>query len=213
MKKDNFESFIMYGIEQYATIKECIRYELMLLLFSLPLFILERLNLILLIIDIMPSACYLVSVMILIKNKRIEGAYYILHNGILSACISLLFALGGIWLLRYLFGGKDRIFLLCMITTGYLIAFLLYCYILKKLAQKKDIKDVKKANVGIPFTLCGFLGISAAKMFAKDIDNNSALEIMCVCCFFISYLSLLGILNFVKFYYIKNFEKDSSNKL
>ncbi|MDE7273777.1 MAG: hypothetical protein K2N95_12075 [Lachnospiraceae bacterium] len=207
LDKDNFERFILYGIEQYTTIKECIEREFLLLLLSLPLFLLERSNWGLLIVDMIPSISYLISVMVLLKNKKIEGADYILHNGILSACMSLVFMLEGIWIVRYLFRGRVRICLLCVITIGYIIVILLYCCIFNKLAKKRESKGMKKTNGRIFFTLCGLLGISAARIFTRDIDNKAILEMLCVCCFFISYISLLGIFNFVKFYYIIHFEQ------
>ena len=71
----------------------------------------------------------------------------------------------------------------------------------------KNCNGLKKANRNISFTLCalcGVLGMSVAKTFlqVQDIDNQQALETVCIICFFISYVCILGIFNLYKYRYL-----------
>lgn len=41
-----------------------------------------------------------------------------------------------------------------------------------------------------------------ARTFLNDISNQKAMELLCILCFFLSYLMLIGIFNIYKFRYL-----------
>lgn len=48
----------------------------------------------------------------------------------------------------------------------------------------------------------GILGVAVARTFLNDISNRKAWEILCILCFFLSYLTLIGIFNIYKYRYL-----------
>ena len=63
---------------------------------------------------------------------------------------------------------------------------------------------MQKGGTGTVFlcVLSGACGGIAAKTFLKDADNGTAIGIVCMLSFFLSYLSLIGIVNILKYQYI-----------
>lgn len=202
MIEENYEKFILQGIEERISVRKCIENEILIILFSLPLIVIERHNYIFLLLCLLPAILYLVFVIKLGKGKAIEGAQYILHNGIFSVSISLLFGLIGIDILIHLFGGKERNIIICVVSVGYVLMAILYSYMIKKLINRKEYNSLKKANGRISVILCGVFGGAVARTFLNDISNQKAMELLCILCFFLSYLMLIGIFNIYKFRYL-----------
>lgn len=204
MKKETFEQFILYGSEGSISVRKCIENEMLLTVFSLPLVVIERCNYIFLVLAIFPVVLYLFFLIKVGKGKAIEGIQCILHHGVFAVSFSLLFGLIGIDILIHLFDGKERNILICVVIGGYVLMIIFCMCIIRKYMRMKNCNGLKKANRNISFTLCGVLGMSVAKTFlqVQDIDNQQALETVCIICFFISYVCILGIFNLYKYRYL-----------
>lgn len=186
------------------TVKQCIENVFLILFFSLPLIIFERNNIVLLILCILPALIYLISILSLKNGKEIEEPQCKLHMGIFSGCLSFLFALNGLAILFHLFSGKEKFWVICFVCASYIPVIMLWRTILRYNMKEKKHSSVKK-TIGISFfTLCGIAGMLFARTFLKNIDNKTGWVIICVCCFLLSYLSIGGIFNILKYHYIKN---------
>lgn len=203
--KEEFEKFILYGIEKEILLWECIENEILLLIFSVFFVIidivLDRRDYVFRLLFLLPALFYFISVIKLIKGKRIEGVNYILHNGIFAGCLSFLFGLIGFIMLFSLFDGKERIIMSCIAGTGYILASILIGYIINRSIRKKKYRR-KTGGIAISSTSGALLGISFAKTFLKDMDNETATGIVCILSFFLSYLTLIGIGSIFKYQYI-----------
>lgn len=204
--KEEFEKYILYGIEKGIHLRECIENEILLLIF-LAFFliidiVLERRDYVLWILFLLPALFYFISVLKLKKGKRIGGANYILHNGILSGCLSFLFGLIGFMMLFSVFEGKERIIMSCIAGTGYILAGILIGYFINRAIRKKQYSRKKGGRIAISSTSGALFGISFAKTFLKDMDNETATGIVCILLFFLSYLTLIGIGSIFKYQYI-----------
>lgn len=197
-----FEKYILFGTQEGISLAGCIKNEVLIILFSLPVLIFKRTNYIFFLLELLPAICYLISIIRLTKEGKIQGADYILQNGIFSICMSFSFGLSGLAVLLYAFSGGMRIFLLCIAAVGYAAALLIYGGIMRQMMERKDLDNVKKVNGGFLFLACGVLGVSAARIFLRNISNEMALGIMCICCFFLSFIALLGAFNLVKYHYL-----------
>lgn len=202
MKEDNFEKYILLGIEERISVPKQIENGILILLISLPLIVIERHNYLFLLPCLFPTFLYLIFVITVGKGKPIEGVQYILYNGIFSVSFSWELGLIGIDILLHLFSGKERNIIICVVSVGYVLMFILYGYIIKNQINKKDDYGIKNTNKGISFILFGVLGVAVARTFLNDISNRNALEILCILCFFLSYLTLIGIFNIYKYRYL-----------
>jgi len=199
---ESFEKYMLYGIGEKISIKKCIENEILIILFSLPSVIIGVRDHILGLLVILPIVFYLIFIFKSQKGQAIEGVRYILHNGVFSGCFSFIFALTGIEILLYLFEGEKRNIIIGIIIAGYIFVILLYRYIIKKLIENKNGSNAKKVNGRFFFILCGIFGITVARIFLNDIETRKAMELLSVFCFFLSYLTLIGIFNIFKFQYL-----------
>lgn len=201
-EKENYEAYMLYGIKENISFKKCIENEILIILLSLPSIIIGVKDNILGLLGILPIVFYFIFILKLKKGQVIEGIKYILHNGVFALCLSFVFGLAGMEILLYLFKGKERIIAISLIGIGYILVILLYSYIIRKLIEKKNYSNVKKAKGSSLLALCGVLGITVARVFLNDMDTRTAMQLLCILCFFMSYLVLLGIFNIVKFQYL-----------
>ncbi len=80
------------------------------------------------------------------------------------------------------------------------------------MVEGKKHTNEKKAKVEISASLGAILGYYGARTFLKDIGTVKALEIVCILCFLLSYLTLIGIINIFKFQYLKKKNKKDKDK-
>lgn len=211
-ERDKYEEFVSYGINNKISVKECIKNESIIILFSLPLIIMGVTYNICGVLGIIPIVLYPIFVSKLKKGQTIEGIFCILHSGVFLGCISFLFALAGIGLALKIFQGQLRIIVICIVGAGYVLAGLLYKFMFIKMVEGKKYTNGKKAKVEISASLGAILGYYGARTFLKDIGPVKALEIVCVLCFLLSYLTLIGIINIFKFQYLKKQNKKDKDK-
>lgn len=202
-EKEEFEKFILYGVEREICFKKCIKNEMLLILPFCYFFVIEiiseRRDYVFLTLCLLPALFHLITAIKLKKEDRIVGIYYILYNGIVAGCFSFLFGLIGFEILIHLFSGKEQIIMLCIASAGYIFVIILLSYILRQLIKKRRY-SMQKGGTGTVFlcVLSGACGGIAAKTFLKDADNGTAIGIVCMLSFFLSYLSLIGIVNILK---------------
>ncbi len=203
-EQENLKKYMLLGIENTTSFKECMKYQILIILMSLPLIAFNIIlkKYLLLVVCSLPIFIHPFCIFKLIKNKKIEGVKEILYSGIMLCCMSFIFALGGIETLIYLFDGKERIILICMVCVSYVLVLKLYEYTIKRQIDKMSDNKTQKSKIWIPFTLCGALGISAARTFFKDADNETLLVVIFIGCMILSYLFLIGIAFLFKYRYI-----------
>lgn len=200
MEKEKIDRFMVDGIENKISLKEFISFEIIIIFLAIPCIAFGDKR-IFIILYILSAAFYLISYIKLRKGKVIEGATYFLHNGIISVCLSFIFAVVGIEVLFYLFSGKKRILVLSIVSIGYFVSQFLYVLKIKRMIAQNTYRN-NKMQVRITITLFGILGMIVGKVFLKDLDYDLKTIIFCVSCFFLSYLFSFGIINFVKYRYI-----------
>lgn len=211
-ERDKFEEYISYGINNKIPMKECIKNELLIILFSLPSIIIGVTYNISGILGVLPIVLYPIFVIKIKKKQKFEGAFCILHNGILAGCISFIFALAGIEIVLIIFQGQLRIIVIGIVGAGYVLAGLLYRRMFIKKVEGKKHTNEKKAKVKISSSIGAILGYFGARTFLKDIDQRKALELLCVICFFLSFLTSIGITNIFRFQYLEKQNKRSKAK-
>lgn len=202
VEREKFDEYMLYGIKEKITLKKCIENEILILLFSLPSFFIGAGGILSWVLGALPFILYFIFIVKFQKARTIEGTFYILHNGVFAGCFSFIFALTGIEILLYLFQGKARNVVICIASIGYIVIILLYSYLIKKIIERKDCNGTKKVKGRIFFTLFGVLGITVARTFFDGMDTRKAMELLCVLCFFLSYVTLIGIFNIFKFLYL-----------
>lgn len=206
--KEEFQKFILYGIEKETPFKECIKFEVIFLFLFMLAFVIEtvseRQNYVFLALCLLPALFYFISAIILKQGKAIRGVHNILYNGITAGCLSFLFGLAGLEILLYLFDGKERIIMICIAGAGYVFMSILCVYIIRRSIKKKKYSLRKGGAVSVSICAsCALLGRNVAKTFFKHVDNKTAMEIVCMIAFLLSYLSFIGLVNIFKYQYIK----------
>lgn len=211
-KKEKLEENMLYGKNEKMTLKKCINNELALIIFSLPLLIMGVTYNTLGLLGVLPLIFYPLFIYLIKykKGKTIEGAVYLLHNGVLSLGSSFIFVLTGIEIILFLFEGRTRIILIYIAVMVYILIIFL-CRLLQERVLKK--KNVKKGNVKFSACIGAILGYFGARAFLKDIDQRKALELICFLCFSLSYISLLGIFNIFKYQNIEKWHRKGGDKL
>lgn len=211
-KKEKLEENMLYGKNEKMTLKKCINNELSLIIFSLPLLIMGVTYNTLGLLGVLPLIFYPLFIYLIKykKGKTIEGAVYLLHNGVLSLGSSFIFVLTGIEIILFLFEGRTRIILIYIAVMVYILIIFL-CRLLQERVLKK--KNVKKGNVKFSACIGAILGYFGARAFLKDIDQRKALELICFLCFSLSYISLLGIFNIFKYQNIEKWHRKGGDKL
>lgn len=205
-EREKFEEYMLCGIKEKNTLKECIENELLILFFSALSIVIGAKHIALWALDILPLIFYPIFIIKYKKGRAIEGPLYLLHNGVFSGCISFVLEVMSIAIVFDLFHGKTRNIVVCIIIAGYISAILLYIHIFKKIINEKDYKKAKRSKVGLASSLGGVFGISVARTL-NNIDSRKVLELLCILCFFASCLTLIGIFNIFKFQYL-----DKQNK-
>lgn len=203
MEKDNIKKYMLYKIEEETVFIECIKNELAILLFSALVIVFSMKNIVFIILDILPSIVYLITVLRLHEEGTIKGISNILHNGIFALCLSYIFAMSSLELVFYLFEGGERGFVIGMIVLGDVVVILLFRRIIKKNIEK-NVFAGEKENVnakGIP-AVAAFLGMVAGKVFLKNRDERIGMKVACICCLFISFVCLTGIFEISKYRYL-----------
>lgn len=205
-EQENLKKYMLLGIENITSLKECIKCEILIILLSLPciVFNIFEKKYLLLFLSLLPAVIHLLSVIKLMSSKKIEGVREILYSGIFLCCMSFIFALGGIEILLYLFTGKERVIMVSMVCVSYILVIKFYEYTIRKQIDKMDDNNAKRNWIWMPFTLFGVLGMSVAKAFVKYADNRTLLVFLFICCMILSYLCLSGIVLFLKYRYIMN---------
>lgn len=84
---------------------------------------------------------------------------------------------------------------------------LMLIHILKKIAVEKDSPKTKTAKLRLASYMGAIFGISVARTL-NSIDSKTFMVFLCIFCFFVSCLTLIGLFNIFKF---QNLEKYNLN--
>lgn len=211
---ENIKKYMLLGSELPITLKKCMEYELLLIVFSLPLGIIM--------IDggyylfsclyLLPIILNLICAMKLKKGKAISGVSCILYNGIYAGCLSFVFVLIGIeMMILFLFEGIELVVMIGLVCAGYLVMLKLCGHIFRKQIEKIKGSGIKRDEKWMPIALFGGLGIATGRVIVKIVDNKTVAAMASICCIFVSYVCLIGVGNILKYRYIMN-HKDMFNE-
>lgn len=203
-EQENLKKVMLLGIENTTSLKECIKYEIMLIFVSIPLIVFNIVlkKYIFLTLSILPAILHLLCAVKFMSGRKIEGIREILYSGISLCCLSFISGLGGIEILIYLLEGTERIIMISMVCVSYVLVLKFYKYIVGKQIDKMSESKTTQKGIWMPLASCGALGMSTARIFAKDADNGTILVMLFICCMIISYVCLFGIINIYKYRYI-----------
>lgn len=211
-EREKFEEYMLYGIKEKITLKKCIKNELCVIFFSLLSLAVAQGHIALWLLNALPIILYPIFAIKYKKRQTVEGALFILHNGVLAICLSFIFTLMSIQIVFNLYQGRIRNILVCIIIVAYAVFALLYMHIYKKIVKEKNYNNAKKSQVRLFACLGGILGINMARTLSS-IDPRKLMEVLCILCFFASCLTLSGIFNIFKFQYLEKQHKKDKDKL
>lgn len=157
-EEEKFEKYMLYGADGKIPLKKCIEFELLLILFSLPLIISIFIGVtdnMFGMLGILPAIIYPIFIVKAKKGKAIEGSLCILHHGIGGVCFCFLLGLSGIEIVLYLFQGKERVIILCIVGAGYILSALSWLCLMRIAIEKMDSSNTKKV---FPLLYSGCLG-------------------------------------------------------
>ena len=210
--KDEFEAFIRFGIEGSVTRGSCVQtaiicYLFLPLLLTFPLILATQNVAVLLGLAFLPFLLYVVSVIRLMKNGRIEGEYYLLYNGINAIGLTWILGMGGMGMLALAFEGRERILAIVAVCVVYILVLVGYTVWIIHLIRKKVYSSKKYTQTYIGTTAFAVMGTFAAPFIVGvcNIHNIPPALIASVCFFFVSFLGMLGIFNVYKFWYIRKY--------
>lgn len=189
------------------TLKEGFKNELLILIVTFPPFVMGVKYKVLCILSIVPLIFYPLSIFYYKHRHKIIAPIKLLHNGIFSGCISFLFELMAIAFSLELFQEKTRNIILSIVIGGYILVALMLIHILKKIAVEKDSPKTKTAKLRLASYMGAIFGISVARTL-NSIDSKTFMVFLCIFCFFVSCLTLIGLFNIFKF---QNLEKYNLN--
>lgn len=212
---ENIKKYMLLGSELPITLKKCTEYEILLIVLSLPpigFIIIDGRYYFFSCLYLLPIVLNLICAIKLKKGRVISGVSCILYNGIYAGCMSFVCALIGIeMMILFLFAGIELAVMIGLVCAGYFVMLKLCSHIFRKQIEKIKGNGIKRDERWMPIALFGSLGIATGKMIAKVVDNKTVAAMASICFIFLSYVSLIGAGNILKYRYIMN-HKDMFNE-
>lgn len=203
MDKEKIKEYMLYGIDGEITFIQCLKNEVIIIIFSMLSIWLGKGNTIFLILNLVPVLVHFVSVLKLRVGNTIEEEFFILYNGIFLVCLSYVFAMLSFELVFDLFDRNARGLVIDMMILGYIVILMLYRYTIGKLIRKNAYSgNVKKLKSRLFFSGFGLLGISVGKFFFTKMNKRSGKELVCIFFLLLSYLFFAGVFNIFKYIYL-----------
>lgn len=201
VEKENIKIYMLHDIKEETVFMECIKNELAILLFTALVFVFSMKNIVFIILGILPSIVYLITVLSLHEEGTVKGISNILHNGIFALCASCIFAVLSLELVFRLFEEGERGLVIGMIVLGDIVTILLFRHIVKKNIEKNVFAGEKEKVRGIP-AVAAFLGMIAGKVFLKNEDERIGMKVACIISLLISFVFLTGVFEISKYKYL-----------
>ena len=160
-------------------------------------------NIVFIILGILPSIIYLITVLRLGEEGTFKGVLNILHDGIFSVCLSYIFAMISLELAFHSFEEDERGLVICIMVLGYVSVILLYRHMITRNIKENVYGGEKEKIKGAPFfAIPGALGMIAGRIFLKNMDERSGTKLACILSLLLSFGFLIGIFNIYKYKYL-----------
>lgn len=147
-------------------------------------------------------------------RKDITGEKIFWIYGISSVEFCIFFGLIGTLLMLSTITKRNHMLYIGFIIFFYVIMLCLYvmltCYLIKK--DIYNSKSIKKMMGSWCFILFGICGISVTKILNMNTSQEKMIQIASIGSYLISIICLLGALNLVKYFWIKQIKKDYKRK-
>jgi len=200
----NKKDFLLYGISGTTTKRDCVGSVILFLVFLAPTIFVSMGNIV---FCILIPAVYIVGIYKKFDDKGVIKSYNIfLHNGLLAFCLTCTFTIDGLVVLFFLVPEGYYVLAVGIVLICFGMLFMLYVGLTKYLIKKGGYSKANKASGRISFILMGAAGMSTARIFTDVLNNQKALQVLAVCCFFLASLTFLGVFNLYKYYCIKQDE-------
>ena len=208
---NNTKNFLLYGTTQRIARKQILEVDGLFCFFAFLSIFLGYVNLVWCIVNL----CLPIFVSALTWSATtIEGIKVLWILGVWGAGLCVLLGLLGTALSMMVLE-KNRLYFLCGILVMYIVIFLIYVGIIISLIKINAYKKLKKVNKRIALIFIGVCGISIARVASKKISYEEMVQIGSVCCYLASFLSMMGVINLIKYYVLKRnpeYMKETNNR-
>lgn len=198
---EEFVEFLKYGLSGIVKKKDIWAIDCIMMFFSLFLALADGY------ISLkwgIPSTIIVVTCIILTYTKEdVKGSKIFLVYGAWGSCFTLIFGLFGVRVLLPVLDKKKHFIFISILIIAYIMVTVMYISIIKHLIKKGAYKETRKTNGKMLCTIAGVGGISLAKTFVNSAGYERTIQIASICAFLMSFLSLLGVFNFYKYFYLK----------
>lgn len=201
---EKLKNFLLYGIENKIERKQIYKMDVLILFFSIFMFVLSEDFKIGQIICALLVGTFIISTF---SSKDIEGRIIFLIYGIWSLGFSLLFGIFGTILMLSTIKQIYYVEYLVVLGVLYVIMIMIFLFSIIYLIKKNTYEavPVKKMAGGWCFLLLGICGIFAAKILSSSLGEEKMVQIGAICSYLLSFISILGCFNFAKYILIKKY--------
>ena len=195
--KKQIAEFVNYGYKPFSK-KECIKRIFLIWILSTALCFLGQNNTVWFIVLFLINFFITVGFTYLLIKKSQEKSSRFLCDGTAYLYYSILLNLAAYRFLT-LFSPPNILLAISLLAVLPVCIILLLMLVYRNIKKDRYNKNyIATGACGLPFLL-GILGFTTAKVFMKDVDQESSILIIAVCLVFLSGLMSIGSFNFLKF--------------
>ena len=198
-----FEDFLKYGITETISKKQLIEGKFLLLFFSLLTVVISQFSIIICTIS---ALNFILGCVLTYSKQEVTGKKIFWIQGVESVNFTLAFALIGTCATMYVIEEKYHIIFMIFLLIAYLMVIALYVGMIVRLIKKGAYGKTHKVKGSAFFMIFAAGGMAVARIFKDKMSNTDALQLIGICSYFISFVFLIGIFGFVKYYYLKKLE-------
>lgn len=208
MDKDKIERFVLYASERAFQPDSLSVVNIYSVIFSLIAFgygiLLGGIYLFISLLMVSLTAAYIVMAAVLKRRLRPSLQTGFLCNSIASASSVVLFALLGMMIFVMQEPGALQYLALA---ASYILVFAVYWALMMRAIRKDAFvqKRPRANNAATAATLGAVVGLSLARIFLSNVDQNILLVFLSTTWFFLSSLFSMGLINILKYYYCKKY--------
>ena len=203
-EQEEFRKYMLKGMDKRISLVGCFGIDILLILCSMPLFVLEDNKVLFFMISFSPAVIYFISVIRLKEKSAIQGVSYILHKGIMASCFTYLFVLDTLELLHpYPDQIKDHpVYLISTLLGSAYVVFIVGGLVMNA-CKRQTVTDIKRMRPLITVVIVSSFGSSLPRVFTSDLSPVDTLRaLLCTATSCLAFLSVMDISNIFKYRYI-----------
>jgi hypothetical protein len=147
------------------------------------------------------------------RTKPVTLSDFYLLSGIVSVFLTLYFFLWSMCMIEFQGANVLRNFIFFVVIVVFIVMYFVITFIrIRKDAygnNKSSKKVLKRSNVAIFSLLGAAAAFFVSRTFLSGIDQRSAIYIVCLITFLLASIGSMGLVNFLKYYYIKKYSFDN----